>query len=81
VLLPIEGEAERRIFEAVVKPERFAGQPAALEDERARLRGEIARSEAMLDNSSFVQKAPAKLVDAEQAKLARYRAELAALEQ
>ncbi len=74
-----EGE-ERRIFEAVVRPERRAGQAdGALEVERARLQAEIARCERMLANDAFVSRAPAELVEAERAKLTRYRAELDAL--
>jgi valyl-tRNA synthetase len=69
---------ERRIFDAVVKPERLAanGNAAA---EIARLRGEIARAERMLANERFVQNAPADVVDAEREKLSRYRRELDAL--
>jgi valyl-tRNA synthetase len=77
VLVPLEGE-ERRIFEVVVKPERQKanGDAAA---ERERLRGEIARAEAMLANDRFVQNAPAEVVEAEREKLARYRRELDAI--
>jgi valyl-tRNA synthetase len=46
---------------------------------RERLGGEIARAQAKLDNVSFVQKAPAAVVEGERSKLARLRAELEAL--
>ena len=50
-----------------------------LEDERARLRGEIERAERKLANEGFVAKAPEAVVAAEREKLARLRAELEAL--
>ena len=72
------GEEERRIFEAVVKPDRQkANGDAAAEIER--LRKEVARAEQMLGNDRFVANAPADVVEAERAKLARYRRELDAL--
>ncbi len=58
-LVALEGD-EKRIFDAVVKPERrTAGDDGAVEAERERLRKEIARSEGMLANERFVAKAPA----------------------
>jgi valyl-tRNA synthetase len=73
------GEDERRIFEAVVRPERQrANGNAAAEVER--LRGEIERAEKMLANERFVERAPAEVVEAEREKLARFRRELEALE-
>ncbi len=70
---------ERRIFDAVVRPERQrANGNAAAEIER--LRGEIERAEKMLANARFVERAPADVVDAEREKLERYRRELEALE-
>ncbi len=79
VLVSLEGD-EKRIFDAVVKPERRASADgAALEEERARLRKEIARAEGMLANEKFVQNAPREVVDAEREKLERYRRELEAL--
>ena len=51
---------------------------AAAEIER--LRGEIARAERMLANDKFVANARPEVVDAERAKLERYRSELAALD-
>jgi valyl-tRNA synthetase len=69
---------ERRIFDAVVKPERVSGDGnAAAEVER--LRKEIERAEKMLANERFVENAPAEVVEAEREKLARYRRELDAL--
>jgi valyl-tRNA synthetase len=75
----LEGE-ERRVFDAVVKPERHEDRSAdGVEAERERLRREVARSESMLANERFVAKAPAEVVDAEREKLSRYLRELAAL--
>jgi valyl-tRNA synthetase len=72
-------EAESEIFEAVVRPGRLRvdGDVAA---ERERLRAEIARAEGMLANERFVAKAPPQVVEAEREKLARYRRELALLD-
>ena len=76
VSTPLEGD-EKRIFDAVVKPERVKGDGAGrLEDEVARLEGEIARSEKMLSNERFVANARADVVQAERDKLERYRREL-----
>jgi valyl-tRNA synthetase len=69
---------EERIFAAVVRPARSAGN-GNVEAELERLRGEVARAEAMLANRRFVQNAPAHVVEAEREKLARYRRELEAL--
>jgi valyl-tRNA synthetase len=77
VRVPLEGE-ELRIFEAVVRPERSGGDGNA-GAEIARLQKEIARAESMLANERFVQNAPADVVEAERAKLARYQRELDAL--
>jgi valyl-tRNA synthetase len=77
VATALEGE-ERRIFDAVVKPERLKAN-GNVEAERARLRGEIERAERMLDNERFVEKAPPEVVDAEREKLERYRRELDAI--
>ncbi len=73
----LEGE-EARIFEAVVKPERQKAN-GNVEAERQRLLKEIARAEAMLANERFTGKAPAAVVEAERAKLERYRRELEAI--
>jgi valyl-tRNA synthetase len=79
VVTPLEGD-EKRIFDAVVRPERAAargnGNVAA---EIERLRGEIARAEKQLANERFVGRAPAEVVQAEREKLERYRRELDAL--
>ena len=76
---PLEGN-EKRLFEAVVRPERVkANGDAAAEVER--LRREIERAERMLANEGFVSKAPAHVVAAEREKLERYRRELDAIRQ
>jgi valyl-tRNA synthetase len=77
VIPQLDGD-ERRIFDAVVKPER-AKANGDVDSERERLRKEIARSEAMLGNERFVRNAPAEVVDAEREKLERYRRELDAI--
>ena len=72
-------EDERRIFDAVVKPQRAkANGDARAEIER--LRKEVARSEGMLANDRFVANAPEDVVAAERQKLERYQRELDALE-
>jgi valyl-tRNA synthetase len=78
VTTPLEGD-EKRIFDAVVRPERAGGANGNVEEERGRLRGEIARAESMLANERFVARAPAEVVQAEREKLERYRRELDAL--
>jgi valyl-tRNA synthetase len=74
VLGGLEGD-ERRIFDAVVKPERVRadGDPSA---EIERLQGEVARAERMLANDNFVSNAPGDVVEAEREKLERYKREL-----
>jgi valyl-tRNA synthetase len=78
VQVELESDDERRIFAAVVRPER-----ARVDDRRhveiERLRQEVARAEAMLANDRFVANAPADVVTAEREKLERYRRELEAL--
>jgi len=78
VQVELDSDDERRIFAAVVRPDR-----ARVDDNRdaeiERLRKEVARSEGMLANERFVQKAPPDVVAAERAKLDRYRSELDAL--
>ena len=77
VRVALEGE-DLRIFEAVVRPSKTAGDGnAAAEIER--LRKEITRAEGMLANERFVQNAPADVIQAERDKLARYQRELDAL--
>jgi valyl-tRNA synthetase len=78
VQVELGSDDERRIFTAVVRPERARGDGNA-EAEIERLRAEVARAEAMLANERFVANAPAEVVDAEREKLERYRRELAAL--
>ena len=70
---------ERRIFDAVVKPERVkANGNAQVEIER--LRNEVERSQRMLGNDRFVANADPEVVEAEREKLDRYERELRALE-
>ena len=77
VVPPLEGD-DKRIFDAVVKPERTKGN-GDIEAERGRLRKEIARAEGMLANERFVAGAPAEVVEAERAKLDRFRRDLEAI--
>ena len=70
-------DAERAIFEAVVRP--VDGRDGDIAAERERLLGEIARAEGMLANEKFVANAKPEVVEAEREKLARYRRELDAL--
>ena len=78
VVAELGSDDERRIFAAVVRPERrrAAGDAGA---ERKRLEHEITRGEKMLASERFVANAPAEVVAAEREKLVRYRAELDAL--
>jgi valyl-tRNA synthetase len=77
VAVPLEGD-EKRIFDAVVRPERVKSNGnAAAEIER--LRKEIERGERMLANEKFVANAKPEVVEAERDKLARYRREFDAL--
>ncbi len=79
VQVELGSDDERRIFAAVVRPDR-----ASVDDNRdaeiERLRKEVARSEGMLGNERFVGNAPENVVAAEREKLERYRRELEALE-
>jgi len=77
VVPPLDGD-EKRIFDAVVKPERAKANGNA-DAERDRLRKEIERAEKMLANERFVANAPDEVVTAERAKLERYRRELDAI--
>ena len=77
VAVPLEGD-EKRIFDAVVRPERAKANGNA-EAEIERLRREVERGERMLANEKFVANAKAEVVEAEREKLARYRRELDAL--
>jgi valyl-tRNA synthetase len=79
VVPQLDGE-EKRIFDAVVKPDRaLKRQNSDAEAERERLRKEIARAEKSLANERFVANAPAEVVAAERDKLDRYRRELDAI--
>src|SRR4051812_47142882 len=71
-------DERKRIFEAVVRPEQQKVN-GNVEAERERLRKEIERAEKQLANERFVANAPAKVVEAEREKLARYRRELDAI--
>jgi valyl-tRNA synthetase len=77
VLTPLEGD-EKRIFDAVVRPERQKANGDAA-GEIARLEGEISRAEGMLANERFTAKAPPEVVQAEREKLERFRRELDAI--
>jgi len=79
VVPPLEGD-EKRIFDAVVKPDRAPQRANGNADaERERLRAESARAEKMLANERFVANAPPEVVAAEREKLERYRRELDAI--
>jgi valyl-tRNA synthetase len=78
LLVELDGD-ERRIFDAVVRPDRTKANGDA-HGEIERLRKEIARAEAMLANDRFVERAPSAVVEAEREKLDRYRRELEALQ-
>ena len=79
VEVELGSEDERRIFAAVVRPDRTRVD-GNREAELERLRKEVARGEGMLANERFVSNAPPDVVEAEREKLARYRRELEALE-
>ena len=78
VQVELTSDEERRIFAAVVRPERVRSN-GNLDAEVERLRKEIARAEGMLGNDGFVQNARPEVVEAEREKLARYKRELDAL--
>jgi valyl-tRNA synthetase len=77
VVVDLEGDA-KRVFDVVVQPDKLPVN-GSRDDEVARLRKEVARSEGMLSNENFVANAPADVVDGEREKLERYRRELDAL--
>jgi valyl-tRNA synthetase len=58
----------------------FEKEKARLEGEKKKLEGEIERIEKKLANAGFVAKAPANVVEAEKAKLEKYKETLAAIE-
>ena len=78
VQVALGSDDERRVFAAVVRPERQK-QAGDAGPEIARLQKEIARAEAMLANERFVGSAPAAVVDGEREKLERFIRELDAL--
>ena len=78
VQVALASDDERRVFAAVVRPERQKA-PGDAGPEIARLRKEIARAEAMLANERFVGSAPPAVVEGERAKLERFARELEAL--
>ena len=78
VQVVLDSEDERRVFAAVVRPERQSA-PGDAAQEIARLQKEIARAQAMLANEQFVGGAPAEIVAGERAKLDRFQRELVAL--
>jgi len=79
VVPQLDGD-EKRIFDAVVKPDRAPRRENRnVEAERERLRGEIARGETMLANERFIANAPADVVAKEREKLERYKRELDAI--
>jgi valyl-tRNA synthetase len=75
VQVELGSEDERRIFAAVVRPERTRAD-GNRDAEIERLRKEVARAEGMLANERFVSNASPDVVDAEREKLERYRREL-----
>ena len=58
----------------------LAAERKRLEDELAKVDGEIARVEGKLANENFTSRAPAAVVDAERAKLEKYREKKAGVE-
>jgi len=79
VVPQLDGD-EKRIFDAVVKPDRAPQRENGNVDaERERLRGEVARAEKMLSNERFTANAPADVVAKEREKLERYKRELDAI--
>ncbi len=75
--VPVPGGSIAILTSDAVDTEAEARRTAAA---RQRLDGEIARAEGKLANRGFVDKAPAQVVEAERAKLARLRSELEALD-
>jgi valyl-tRNA synthetase len=77
VVVELDGDA-KRVFDIVVQPDKLPVN-GNRDDEVARLRQEVSRSEGMLSNERFVANAPAEVVEGEREKLERYRRELDAL--
>ena len=77
VVVELDGDA-KRVFDVVVQPDKLPVN-GNRDDEVARLRQEVSRSEGMLSNERFVANAPAEVVEGEREKLERYRRELDAL--
>ena len=77
VVVELDGDA-KRVFDVVVQPDKLPVN-GNRDDEVARLRQEVSRSEGMLSNEHFVANAPAEVVEGEREKLERYRRELDAL--
>jgi valyl-tRNA synthetase len=71
--VPVPGGAVQVLATADID---FGGADQRRAAEREKLEQEIARAEAKLANEKFVERAPSKVVDAERAKLDRYRREL-----
>ena len=79
VQVALDSDDERRVFAAVVRPERQKA-PGDAGPEIARLQKEIARAEAMLAQRAVRRRAPRRRSStAERAKLERFRRELEAL--
>ena len=78
VAAPLEGD-EKRIFDAVVRPERMKANGNASRRDRAAAQARSSAGERMLANEKFVANAKPEVVEAERDKLARYRRELDAL--
>jgi valyl-tRNA synthetase len=78
-VIPVEAPATGTSLEQALDAIALRVPPAVLreraEKERVRLQAEIARAEGKLSNAAFVRNAPPDVVDAERAKLERYRAE------
>ena len=58
-----------------------AAEQARLTKEVGRLEGEIAKAKAKLGNASFVERAPAKVVEQERERLAGFEASLSKLKE
>ena len=68
LLIPLEGLID------------LGAERARLDKELKRIAGEVAKCEAKLGNATFVQNAPATVVDQERARLADWTAQHAALQ-